>query len=217
MVIASLWCKKKKEKIGPWLHEPEFERLYDIIRHKTLVTKDRCFAIYQWARYASQLEGHFAEVGVYKGGTAYMTAALCRGKNFYLFDTFAGMPETDKSVDYHNQGEFADTSLEGVKDFLKEYSGVSFHQGFFPETTKGLPKGMFSYVHIDVDIYQSTLDCLKYFYPKMTRGGVMVFDDYEWKHCDGVKKALDEFLADKSEKVIISALYQGLLIKGCDA
>jgi O-methyltransferase len=212
MRLSSIF-RKKKTKIGPWVHDSNFERLYEIIKPRTLVTKDRCFTIYQWARYASRLEGDFAEVGVYRGGTAYMTAALCPGRSFYLFDTFSGMPKTDKSVDYHNQGEFSDTSLDGVRNFLKEYCNISLQQGFFPESTRLLPDSKFSYVHVDVDIYQSTLDCLKYFYPRLTRGGVMIFDDYEWKHCDGVKKAIDEFLADKPERVIISALCQGLLIK----
>jgi hypothetical protein len=205
--------RKRKHKIDPWVHEPEFERLYEIIKPRTLVTKDRCFSIYQWTRYALRLDGQLAEVGVYKGGTAYMTAALCPDKKFYLFDTFAGMPETNKSVDYHNKGEFADTSLDGVQDFLKDYMNLSFHQGFFPESAHDVQEDKFCYIHVDVDIYQSTLACLEYFYPKLVSGGVMVFDDYEWKHCGGVRKALDEFLADKPERVVISALYQGLLIK----
>lgn len=213
MGLEALFKKRKKYKIGPWIHSSEFERLYEIIKPRTLVTKDRCFAIYQWARHASRFDGNFAEVGVYKGGTAYMTAALCPDKRFYLFDTFAGMPETDKSVDYHNKGEFADTSLDAVRGFLKDYAHLTFHQGFFPESARNLKEDRFCYVHVDVDIYQSTRACLEYFYPKLVSGGVMVFDDYEWKHCDGVKKALDEFLADKPEQVVISALYQGLFIK----
>jgi hypothetical protein len=64
-----------------------------------------------------------------------------------------------------------------------------------------------------VDIHDSVLACLEFFYPRMTRGGVMLFDDYEWKDCPGVKKALDGFLAGRPERVIKTTLNQGLILR----
>ena len=58
----------------------------------------------------------------------------------------------------------------------------------------------FSFVHLDVDLYKSTLDCLKYFYPRVSRGGVIISHDYP--NSDGVNKAFDEFFQDKPEIII---------------
>jgi len=70
-----------------------------------------------------------------------------------------------------------------------------------------------AFIYADVDIYQSTRSCLDFFYPRMVHGGVMIFDDYEWKGCPGVKKAISEFLAGKNEIPIITTRYQCILLK----
>lgn len=196
-----------------WRGREEFLALDREIRERTPVTRDRCFMIYQLARHAAGLEGDFAEVGVFRGGTARLTARACPSKTLHLFDTFAGMPGVDRSVDHHREGDFADTSLEGVKAFLAGCENLAFHPGFFPDTAKGLEERRFAYLHCDVDIYESVLACLEFFYPRMTPGGVMLFDDYEWKDCPGVRKALDEFLAGKPERVIKTTLNQGLILR----
>ena len=113
----------------------------------------------------------------------------------------------------HKKGDFKDTSLSAVSAFLKPFPKIIFKQGFFPQSAKGLSVPRFSFVHIDVDIYQSVLDSLNYFYPQMARGGVMLFDDYQWKDTPGVEEAIHEFFKDKPEKPTISAVYQCLIIK----
>ena len=49
-------------------------------------------------------------------------------------------------------------------------------------------------IHIDVDLYRPTLDCLEYFGPRLELGGIIVLDDYGSPKCPGIKKALDLFL-----------------------
>lgn len=214
-VLVLVGLKEKKRKTLPplWRNSAEFQQLYGEIKGRTLVTADRCFMIYQLAKYASRKEGDFAEVGVYKGGTARLIARSSLQKKLHLFDTFAGMPEAKEGVDYHQKGDFNDTSLSSVKDLLKDCPNVSFYQGFFPQMAGPLMGAKFCYVHIDVDIYQSVKDCLQFFYSRMVPGGVMLFDDYEWKDTEGVKIAIDEFLKEKPETPIITTLYQCLLIK----
>jgi O-methyltransferase len=52
--------------------------------------------IYQLARQALRLPGEVAEVGVYKGGSAYLMDAIFDPDiPIHLFDTFAGMPPVD--------------------------------------------------------------------------------------------------------------------------
>lgn len=211
--IMRIGQKRKYKPPVLWNSDARFAELYAVTKTKTLVTQDRCFMVYQFAKHALNLPGDMAEVGVYRGGTARLIAKVCPKKKLYLFDTFAGMPQVNQSIDFVKTGDFADTSLEGVKAFLEGNANVEFRQGFFPKTAAGLENKKFSFVHSDVDIYQSVKDCLEFFYPRLVAGGVMLFDDYEFKECEGVKKAIDEFLADKPEKVLVTTLYQSALIK----
>lgn len=52
---------------------------------------------------------------------------------------------------------------------------------------------LYCFVHVDVDLYQSAIDCCKYFYRLLVPGGVMIFDDYGFGTCPGVRLAVDEF------------------------
>ena len=83
----------------------------------------------------------------------------------------------------------------------------------FPETVDETVSEEFSLVHSDVDLYQCNVDVLEYFYPKMVKGGIIVFDDYEWEGCPGIRKSIDEFLSDKPEEIVVSAQDQCYLVK----
>ena len=196
-----------------WENCGDFRRLYPEIRDKTLVPADKCFMIYQFARIAGRKEGAFAEVGVYKGGTARLVARACPDKPIHLFDTFAGMPAADGLIDFHKKGDFSDTSLASVQSFLSDCPNACFHPGFFPDTAAAVSGEFFAFVYVDTDIYQSVKDCLDFFYPRMVTGGIMVFDDYEWPYCQGVEKAINNFFADKKEIPVITTRYQCTIFK----
>lgn len=198
-----------------WVNDPEFFRVYEMIKPYTLLNQDRLFMLWQYARQAQTLSGEIAQLGVFRGGSARMLAELSRksGKELHLFDTFAGMPTTDKSVDWHQAGDFHDTSLESVQKLFVDCSHVFFHPGFFPDTASPVQDKQFAFVYIDADIYQSTKDALEFFYPRMVTGGFLLFDDYRGKHTDGVEKALNEFLLDKKERPIVTTRTQCVLIK----
>lgn len=148
------------------------------------------------------LGGSVAEFGVYQGGGAKLMATFKGERPLHLFDTFEGMPTVDRAVDLHREGDFSDNSLAEVKDYLKDCSGCHFHGGFFPASAAELPDSTeFSFVHLDVDLYGSTLAGLRWFFPRMKIGGVIISHDYTAISCPGVKKAFDEFFADKCEDV----------------
>ena len=197
----------------PWAHDPNFCGLLKQIEDSTLVTPDRCYMIYQLAKRCAVLSGAMAEVGVFRGGTAKLIGHAAQAKTLHLFDTFSGMPETNANVDLHKASDFSDTSLDDVQRFLEDCQNTRFHQGLFPQTTRGLEAETFCFVHCDVDIYQSVKDCLSFFYPRLVTGGVLIFDDYEWKHCPGVKQAIEEYLAGKPEMQIVTARYQCAIFK----
>lgn len=198
-----------------WDSQNEFNALYEQIRRYTVVSKNRCFMLYQLLRYASNLDGDIAEVGVYKGGTAKLIAKAAPYKNVHLFDTFSGMPPICTEIDIHKVKDFSDISLPSVKSFLKDCPNITFYQGVFPDTARPVKDKRFSFVYIDVDLYRSVKDCLEFFYDRMIGAGVMVIDDYKSLACPGVEKAISEFLADKKEYPIITTEIQCAIIKQC--
>ena len=171
--------------------------------HRMILSLREAYNIYHYLSLTLPLDGAIAELGVYKGGGAKLMSAFKSARALHLFDTFEGMPAVDSVVDLHNEGDFSDTSLESVQNYLKDYPNCYFHKGFFPETTRDLPEDIeFCMVHLDVDIYESTLSGLTYFYPRLKKGGVIISHDFNAISCPGVRKAFDEFFIDKDEDII---------------
>ncbi len=204
---------------SPWF-ENWFLDILKKIRDHTLVSEDRCYTIHMFSKHCRHLEGDFAECGIYKGGTAYLISLILKDnsnhqKTLHLFDTFSGMPKSaneDKS--HHKEGDYDDTSVEAVKDFLSDYSFVEFHPGLIPDTFEAVTNKKFAFVHIDVDIYQSIKDCCEFFYERMTKGGIMIFDDYGFQGYElAAKKAVDDFFIGKSEIPITLRNGQCLVLK----
>lgn len=160
-----------------------------------------------------KIKGDIAEVGVYTGGSAKLICKTKQDKSLHLFDTFEGLPDLtakdDRSLFHKDQ--FNDTSLESVKNYLKQYKNVYFYKGEFPETAKPITNKSFSFVHLDVDLYKPTLDCLEFFYPRVNRGGIIISHDYQTS--SGVRKAVDEFFANKPEVVIEILDSQCIIVK----
>lgn len=139
-------------------------------------------------------DGYFAEVGVYKGGSLKHLAIAFPERFILGFDSFEGLPLIQWSeMEIHAPGEFSDTSLEAVVEFLDEYNRrIQIFKGIFPVSAEAVKDYKFSFVHIDTDFYLSVKACIEWFWPRLLTGGIMVFDDYEWPNCPGVKKALTE-------------------------
>ena len=141
---------------------------------------------------AENIPGAIAELGVYQGGSARFLARAFPKRRCILFDTFSGIPFKGDG-DKHNTGDFGDTSLEAVKRVLSDCANVEFAPGIFPATALPFKDETFALVYLDADQYQSTLDGLNFFWPRLSPGGVIALDDYGWPNCPGVKRALEEF------------------------
>jgi O-methyltransferase len=127
-------------------------------------------------------------------------------RTFHLFDTFAGFSEKDLIYEKQQGGkystkEFSDTDLETVKKYVDAKENAIYYPGYFPSTATGLDNTKFSFVHLDADLYLPTIEGLKFFYPKLSAGGVIIIHDYNhtW---DGIKKALNEFMPTIPETLI---------------
>lgn len=139
--------------------------------------------------------GMFIEVGVYQGGTAWHLAKLAeeQKRKIMLFDTFAGIPFADPGMgDKHIVGDFSDASYEKVRDAIP-YAAVV--KGIFPDCVPKEPPGYVivpdvAFAHLDVDQYQSYIDCCTYLSQYMLPGGIMWFDDCD--HLDGARRAVLE-------------------------
>lgn len=179
------------------------------------LSDNEAYQIYNAVNITKKINGDIVEVGVYKGGSAKLISAIKCDKNLHLFDTFDGLPSPCSNDDnnHFKAGQFK-TKLEDVKETLKEHNNIKFYKGLFPETGKEIENKKFSFVHLDVDLYKSTLDCLEFFYPRMNKGAILISHDYV--SSPGVKKAFDEFFKDKPEPIIQVADSQCLIVKTCE-
>jgi predicted O-methyltransferase YrrM len=137
--------------------------------------------------------GHFAEVGVYKGGSAWYLADAARqdGRRVLLFDTFAGIP-FEAPGDSNHTGEFGDTSAEAVQAAIPD---AELFVGVFPDT---LPVGLdgIAFVHSDCDQYQSVRAVIDHLWPRMVSGGIMAFDDM---NTNGGRRAIEETFPERHQ------------------
>jgi O-methyltransferase len=183
---------------SPWEGYGEFPHYYGATADRSLVSKDRCHVLYQLALQALSVAGDFWECGVYKGGTAAMLAEILarhsgHRKRLCLFDTFAGMPDTDPERDTHKPGDFSDTDLDSVKEAVGHADLVSYHAGRIPQIFRGLGAAEIALAHIDVDIHRSVMDCCTFIFPRLSCGGF--FDDYGFPCCPGARAAVDAYFA----------------------
>lgn len=151
------------------------------------------------------IAGSLAELGVYKGSTARLIHYYVPERRLFLFDTFEGFTEKGVAAEQQNTrlsihaSLFADTSLESVKERVAQKNGnVTFCKGYFPGSIPPeLSSLKFAFVHLDADLYEPTLEGLKFFYPRMSERGILLVHDYNaWV---GARKAVDDFFADKKE------------------
>jgi O-methyltransferase len=144
-----------------------------------------------------QVLGTFAELGVYKGDSARILHQLDPERVFHLFDTFEGFSapdlenETGEAATYTPRN-FADTTVDKVRNHIDGNKNIIFHKGHFPETTYGLENELFALVNLDADLYKPTIAGLRFFYPRLSPGGVIFIHDYNDKW-EGIKQAVDEF------------------------
>ncbi|MCH9631581.1 MAG: hypothetical protein S4CHLAM37_16050 [Chlamydiia bacterium] len=171
-------------------------------------------------QHLKDVEGAFAEVGVYKGHTAKIFSSLFPERKFYLFDTFEGFEKSDFESETEkgsSSDNFDDTSLQAVKDYLEPNENLIFCKGYFPDTAKHVDEGeKFALVHLDADLYNPIKAGLEYFYPRMQHHGIIIVHDYSSGAWPGVTKAVDEFMFDKLEGIIkIPDKSGSVVIKRC--
>lgn len=211
-VGLNIWSAIQLMSLGSRKPKGDVKLLKKVRRErKCLNSAFECYNVLSLARAMTRLPGAFAEVGVYQGTTAKLICEVKGTKPLLLFDTYEGLPkDSAKDAGVHRVSDYA-CSLEKVQTYLKDYDGLSWHKGLFPDSTHDVPEQKYAFVHFDVDLYEGTLACLEYFYPRMVPGGVLLSHDFGM--LQGVEQAFHDFMADKQEPMIEQATTQCMIIK----
>lgn len=161
------------------------------------------------------IPGDIAECGVFRGASLVPMAVHLHQskapKHLFGFDSFEGFdnsilldigmggpPEANKRV-----GGFRETSCSIVLDKLRRFrmENVTVIPGYFRESLPRCADRKFSFVHLDIGIYEAYKECLEFFYPRLSHSGIILLNDYDKPRWPGCTKAVDEFLSGKPEKL----------------
>lgn len=166
---------------------------------------------YEMAKKYADKPGVYVECGVAAGAQIIAMAAGAPNKTIYAFDSFEGIPLPSNKDDQmpgikfltkEEQKALPDpgeqvlessgatcVSAEDVSAHLTR-SGISeknviFVKGWFEETIPEIAPQIepISVLRLDGDLYNSTYVCLKYLYPKVIEGGVVIIDDWALEGC----------------------------------
>jgi hypothetical protein len=225
--------KKKKNEL-PGDYDAESREIIGAVRGWTMTGNDKLFALIQAVRYVvrHEIPGDIVECGVWRGGSmqaAARTLIACgdTGRDLHLFDTFEGMPPpSDKDV--RHDGRPADellaaaesreksmvwavASLEDVRDGMAKVpyppERVHFVEGKVEDTIPAAAPERISILRLDTDWYESTRHELEHLYSRLSPGGVLILDDYGY--WEGARQAVDEFLAETGERLLLTRMASG--------
>jgi O-methyltransferase len=222
-VVAAILCPKYRLRYNvlDWMNDDAFDQYLQSIGESAplkSINAGRRWMIYQLIRLTENVPGDTAECGVYRGGMSYLIASfLARSqlaKAHHLFDSFEGLSNPDSEDGTHWHMHDMAVALPVTEKLLSHFQKIHIYKGWIPSRFQEVADRQFSFVHIDVDLYQPTRDSIEFFYPRVTPGGIIVCDDYGSSVCPGAIKAMNEFLEDKPEKMISLSDGAGFLIKG---
>jgi O-methyltransferase len=198
-----------------WFSDTEFLDAYDrLLPRDRRRSAERKYFLRSLLFLADDLPGDTAECGVMCGASSWFICNHFRGsgKLHHGFDSFEGLPKpAPLDGDYWREGD-ARCSEKIARASLREFE-VELYSGWIPERFEEVAERRFCFLNVDVDLYQPTLDSIRFFYPRMVPGGIMLFDDYGSEMSPGAARAIDDFVEDCPEPLIDSPTQQAFLIK----
>ena len=208
--------------------EDEDGETVKLVQPYTMTSPERIRALCSATRYIEQagIQGAIVECGVWRGGSMMAVARtlMCLGKqnrNLYLFDTFEGMSEPgvhDVATTGETAKELLDHAsrtqedliwcyapLEQVKQAMSLTSYPAAHMHFVPgrvesTITEAAPDRI-ALLRLDTDWYESTRHEMEQLFPRLSRGGVLILDDYG--HWQGARRAVDEYFQGHQVKILL--------------
>ena len=170
---------------------------------------------YELLKLSSNIPGSIIECGVFKGASLIRFATFLKllksNKKIIAFDTFGKHTTTKISSDHkrrkillsHRKEAISEKQLMNILKRKGLEKNIQLIKGDITETVPNYlklnPKLKISLLNLDVDFYEPSMSILKNFYPKLSKGGILMLDDYGvW---DGETMAVDEYFIDKKIKI----------------
>ena len=170
-----------------------------------------------------QLSGCIVECGVGSGDTLIFLKKLQKEKSdlrkIWAFDSFEGFPQGSvhdaKWFIKVGKPDYVKYTVDYVVNKLRlaeltdlEIDNIKFIKGWIPQSLNEFDGSQsISLLNVDLDLYQPTKDALKYFWPFMIKGGIIMLDEYDFGtdkiNWPGAKKAVDEFCVENKVEVQI--------------
>lgn len=202
-----------------WFGDPDFTAYLERFRETRGFNAHRRWMVWQLLRLTAFLPGDTAECGVFHGAGSWLICAANAHRpmshRHHLFDSFQGLSAPgSQDGQYWREGALSVGEREVSRNLLPFAERIELHKGWIPERFPDVEGKSFSFVHIDVDLYQPTLDSIAFFYDRLEPGAVLVCDDYACSTCPGATRAISEFLEDKPEKMLRLDAGGGFMIKG---
>jgi len=201
---------------------PDFDKSFDYENNFYLscdVTRiSKILAHYELFKMINQVPGAIVECGVLKGAS-FSRFSMFReifsnsfSKKLIGFDTFGKFPETSFNDDKKpREQQITSAGLESISkeqlfDVLKNKGiekNVELIEGDItktvPDYIKNNPELKISLLNLDTDIYEPAVTILENLYPRITKGGILILDDYET--FPGEAKAVDDYFKDQKIEI----------------
>jgi O-methyltransferase len=208
---------------------PEIWNTIERARPYTMTSPERLATLCMAVEYVigNQVPGSYVECGVWRGGSsmaaAWTFARLGHLVDLFLFDTFEGMSEpTEEDVSGHT-GQLAALLLADAnqESEIKAYapimevhknmesttypkSHIHYVQGKVEDTLPAFAPDQISILRLDTDWYESTKHELLHLFPRLSRNGILIIDDYgAWV---GARKAVDEYFKAQGLKPFLARI-----------
>lgn len=183
----------------------------------------RFFAHIDLFKLTLEVPGDIAELGVFRGFDLMTWANLLeaysignRTKTVYGFDNwegFVGVDQEDggentkmqRQIGGYSPARFKEELLAAIEifdadRFIPQKPRIKLIEGDISETVPAFldefPGVRFAFIHFDCDMYAPTKAALRPLWERLSRGGLILFDEYAIKEWPGETKAVDELLED---------------------
>lgn len=154
----------------------------------------------------NNIPGDLVETGSWRGGATMLMKAILNERedttrSVWVADSFKGLPPpdekkypADRDMNLH-KNHILSAGLKDVKQAFADFNlldeRVQFLEGWFKDTLPVAPIHAIALLRLDGDMYESTMDALTHLYPKLSRGGILIVDDYgAFPAC---RKAVDDY------------------------
>lgn len=197
-----------------FLEDVDFVNDYKKFDNQNFRSMDRKYMLIQMLKLTKHLSGSVAECGVFKWATSYFILKnIDSNKKLHLFDSFEWL-SNPSGIDWNHWCEWSlYASEDEVKNNLKDFNNIVFHKWRIPNKFHEVLNEEFSFVHIDVDLYEPTKDSIEFFYKKLQKWWMIICDDSWFKTCPWARKAIIEFSKINNIEFLDLPTWQWIMIK----